>query len=54
MIELKYENMYISTGLGSLIWNTQCEKFQDFSATQFLRDINLGHFEAPKTAILTI
>ena len=29
-------------------------KFQDFSATQILREINVGHFEAPKTAILTI
>ena len=26
-------------------------KFQDFSATQILREINFGHFEAPKTAI---
>ena len=29
-------------------------KFQDFFATQILREINFGHFEAPKTAILTI
>ena len=29
-------------------------KFQDFLATQILREISLGHFEAPKTAILTI
>ena len=29
-------------------------KFQDFFATQILREINVGHFEAPKTAILTI
>ena len=29
-------------------------KFQDFSATQILREIILGHFEGPKTAILTI
>ena len=28
-------------------------KFQDFLATQILREISLGHFEAPKTAILT-
>ena len=26
-------------------------KIQDFSATQILREINLGHFEAPKTTI---
>ena len=31
------------------MWN-----FQDFSANQILREINFGHFEAPKTAILTI
>ena len=29
-------------------------KFQDISATQILREINFGQFEAPKTAILTI
>ena len=29
-------------------------KFQDFSATQILREINFGHLEAPKIAILTI
>ena len=30
------------------------KKVQDFSATQILREINFGHFEVPKTAILTI
>ena len=29
-------------------------KFQDFSAIPILREINFGHFEAPKTAILNI
>ena len=29
-------------------------KFQDFSATQILLEINFGNFEALKTAILTI
>ena len=29
-------------------------KLQDFSATQILREINFGHFEAPKIAIVTI
>ena len=29
-------------------------KFQDFSATQILREINFGHLDAPNTAILTI
>ena len=29
-------------------------KFQDFSTTQNLREINFGHFETPKTAILSI
>ena len=31
-----------------------CVKFQDISATQFLREINLDPFEAPKAVILTI
>ena len=45
-----------NTDLGSLIgkWEYTMWKFQDFSATQILREINFGHFEAPKTAILTI
>ena len=29
-------------------------KYQDFSATQNFRKIDFGHFQAPKTAILTI
>ena len=29
-------------------------KIQDFSAAQILREINFGHFDAQKTAILTI
>ena len=29
-------------------------KFKNFAATQILREINFGHFEALKTAILTI
>ena len=28
--------------------------FQNFSATQFLCEINLGHFEAPNTDMLTV
>ena len=28
-------------------------KVKNFSATQILREINFGHFEAPKTVILT-
>ena len=45
-----------STDLGSLIGNLHFTiwKFQVFSATQILLEINFGHFEAPKTAILTI
>ena len=35
-------------------WENTMWKFQDFSATQILREINFGHFEAPKTAILTV
>ena len=29
-------------------------KFEEFSANQILREINFGHLEAPRTAILTI
>ena len=29
-------------------------EIEDFSATQILCEINVGHFEAPKTAIFTI
>ena len=35
-------------------FHTKTWKFQDFPTTQILREINLGHFDAPKTAILTI
>ena len=35
-------------------WEYTMWKFQDFSATQILREINFGHFEGPKIAILTI
>ena len=35
-------------------WEYTMRKFQDFSATQILREINVGHFEAQKIAILTI
>ena len=33
-------------------WECTMWKFQNFSVTQILREINFGHFEAPKTAIL--
>ena len=35
-------------------WEYTMWKFQDFSATHILREINCGQFEAPKTANLTI
>ena len=35
-------------------WEYTKWKFQQFSATQIFREINFGHFEAPKTAILNI
>ena len=28
--------------------------FQNFAATQILREINFGHFKAPKTAVLNV
>ena len=33
-------------------WENTMWKFQDFSATQILREIDFGHFEAPKPSIL--
>ena len=41
------------TDLGSLIGNTQCGNFRIFVPLRFLCETNFGHFEAPKTAILT-
>ena len=35
-------------------WEYTMWKFQDFSATQILREINFGYFEGPKTAFSTI
>ena len=50
-LKLKFNSFFFSnTNLCSLIGNTQC----DFSAPQILREINFGHFEAPKNVILTI
>ena len=37
------------TDLGSLIGNVQLVNFRNFSSTLNLREINFGHFEAPKT-----
>ena len=44
----------IITDLGSLIRNSQYENVRNFSATQVLREIKFGHFEAPKIAIYII
>ena len=48
-------------GFGSLYyrpgqpnWDYTIRKLQDISSTQVLHEINFEHFEAPKTAILTI
>ena len=35
-------------------WEYTMGKYHDFSATQILRENNLGHFGALKTAVLTI
>ena len=43
----------LHTDLGSLIGEYTMWKFQDFSTTQILCEINFGHFKAPKTIILT-
>ena len=34
-------------------WEYTIWKFHDFSANQILREIYFGHFEGPKTAILS-
>ena len=39
---------------GQLNWQCTMWKFQDFSASQILLEIDFVHIEAPKTAILTI
>ena len=39
---------------GQPSWENTLRKYQDFSASQFLPEINFGHFETFKTAILTI
>ena len=44
----------ISYRPGQPNWEYTMRKLQDFSGTRILREINFGHFEAPKTAILTI
>ena len=35
-------------------WEYKMWKFQDFPSTQISREVNFGHFKAPKIAILTI
>ena len=35
-------------------WEYTMWKFQGFSSTHILHEINFGHSEAPKTAILTM
>ena len=40
--------------LGQPNWEYTMRKCKDFPATHILCEINFGHFEAAKTAILTI
>ena len=49
---LIFTNFFYTPGQPN--WEYTMWKFEDFSATQSFREINFGHFEAPKTAILTI
>ena len=39
---------------GGVNINYSVANFGNFPATQILREINFGHFAAPKTAVLTI
>ena len=48
---MKWEKFYRP---GQPQWKYSMWKFEDFSATQILRQINFGHFEATKTAIFTM
>ena len=52
-----YQNEYFHeksiTPVRKFVYNHSVE-IQDFSSTQILREINFGHFEGLKTAILTI
>ena len=43
-----YVNSFYTYRPGQPNWEYSIWKFQDFSATQILREINLGHFEAQK------
>ena len=43
-----------STDLGSLIGNTQCGNVGILLQLRFFPENSFSHFEAPKTAILTI
>ena len=49
-----FANLIQGNRPGQPSWEYTMWKFQDFSATQILREINFGHFEAPKNASLTI
>ena len=52
---ITYCNTCPTTDLGSLIGNTQCGNFRIFLLLRnYVHRINFGHFEAPKTAVLTI
>ena len=46
--------MFLIYRPGQPNWEYTMWKFKDLSATQILCGINYGHFEASKTAVLTI
>ena len=50
----KISKAKISYRPGQPNWEYTLWKLQDFFVTQIFRENNFGHFEAPKTAILTI
>ena len=50
----EFQLRQISYRTGQPNWEFSMWKFNDISATQILCEFNYGHFEAPKTAILTI
>jgi len=52
--DITYHNESTIYRPGQPNWQYTMWKFQDISVIQILHEINFGHFEAPKTAILPI
>ena len=60
MVDIKHDRVYITRfyigfqfDTQNLDYKPQCGKFQNFSITQILREINFGDSKSAKSAILT-